>query len=452
MSRVIIAGTGSGSGKTTITCGILGALKNRNTNIISFKVGPDYIDPMFHKKVTSITSKNLDLYLMGEDNVIKNLAISKDNDELAIIEGVMGLYDGVSEKGLYSANELSLLTKTPVILIVNAKGKSQSICAEIKGFLEYDKNNIAGIILNNTSEAMFEYYKNLIESKLNTKVLGFLPFIKDSDIPSRHLGLVTADEITDIKNKLKLVSDAVEKYIDLDELINIASNVEVLNVDKNKKNSEYKNKDINIYISEDEAFSFYYEENHELLRKYGATLKFFSPVNDKEIPCDAHGLIFWGGYPELYGEKLQNNKTMIRSIRDKSKNGIPIIGECGGYMYLHDTIANLDNEKFEMVGLIKGDVVMTNRLQNFGYTEIEAIENNILCKKGEKIKTHSFHRSVSSNKDLSFNAYKISNGKEYSCVYAKNNIFAGYPHIHFTHNENLVKNFIDECNNYKNRI
>lgn len=204
----MIAGTGSGCGKTTITCAVLGALKLRNIHTLSFKVGPDYIDPMSHKRITVVEARNLDIFLMGEQNV--KYALKKQVHAISIIEGVMGLYDGIGSSSYGSANHLALLTEAPIILVVNAKGKSQSICTEIQGYMNFEQNNVSGIILNNVREAMYPFYKKMIEEKLEISVLGFMPNISQANIKSRHLGLITANEISDIQKKLELLADYVQ--------------------------------------------------------------------------------------------------------------------------------------------------------------------------------------------------------------------------------------------------
>ncbi len=446
MSRIMIAGTGSGCGKTTITCAILAAMKDMNENVISFKVGPDYIDPMVHKKITEVEARNLDLVLMGEENVKRSLA--NNRWEFAVIEGVMGLYDGVGTDSFASSNHLSVLTDTPVILVVNTKGKSQSVCAEIGGYLQFEKNNISAVILNNTSESMYPFYKKMIEEKLAIHVIGFMPNLPDAHFESRHLGLVTASEIADLKSKIALLSHQARKTIDLEKLQAIANTAKEISVLENQSYEKNADKP-KIYISNDEAFCFYYDDNLQLLKNLGAELAFFSPLHDKEIPDDADGIILWGGYPELYAEQLSGNKSMTDSIKQRIKSGIPVYAECGGFMYLQESITDLNSVKTEMLGVIPSHAKMTERLQNFGYVTLTAKTDNILCKAGTTINAHSFHHSVSSFEGESFIATKMSGGKTYPCIVATKQIFAGYPHLHFMGNIEFAQNFILGCVRYR---
>lgn len=450
MSRIMIAGTGSGCGKTTVTCAILGALKSQNKAIVSFKAGPDYIDPMFHKKITGIEARNLDLFLMGEENV--KYALKKQSDKISIIEGVMGLYDGIGCESYGSANHLSLLTETFVVLVVNVKGKSQSVCAEIQGYLNYEQNNICGVILNNVSETMYSFYKSMIEDKLKLQVFGFMPNIPNAKIESRHLGLVTADEIADIHRKMELLTEAAGRYIDFEKLLSIGQNALEINCSDFKIQTRYQAKKPIIYVAMDKAFCFYYEDNHDLLKALGAQLRFFSPLEDTELPDDADGLVLWGGYPELYGLKLQNNRSMKLSLTERIKNGLPVYAECGGFMYLQKSITDLYGEIYSMLGVLDGNVIMKDKLQNFGYVTLQANEDNLLCKKSEMINAHSFHHSVSTNEGISFIATKKSTGKSYPCIIAKDNIFGGYPHIHFWGNPSFAENFVKACEKYRKEV
>jgi len=450
MSRIMIAGTGSGCGKTTVTCAVLGALKLRNIHALSFKAGPDYIDPMFHKKITGVEARNLDIFLMNEENV--KYALKKQAHTLSIIEGVMGLYDGIGSSSYGSANHLALLTETPVILVVNAKGKSQSICAEIQGYMNFEKNNVSGIILNNVRETMYPFYKKMIEEKLEISVLGFMPNIPQANIKSRHLGLITTNEISNIQKKLELLADAATKYIDIDKLLSIAQKVNPILCSDPKIESIKSSKKPVIYIAVDKAFCFYYEDNHDLLMDLGAELRFFSILEDNVLPDDAGGLILWGGYPELHATKLQDNHNMKTSLKTHIKNGLPVYAECGGFMYLQESLMDLQGNSYDMLGILKGHSIMTSNLQNFGYITLEANENTVLCSRGEKINAHSFHYSTSSNKNTSFTATKKSNGITYRCIVSQNNIFGGYPHIHFFSNPKLARNFVQKCIEYRKEM
>ena len=466
----MIAGTGSGCGKTTITCALLAALSSMGKTVVSFKCGPDYIDPMFHKKATGVESRNLDIFLMGEQGVKNCLTHHSADREIAVLEGVMGFYDGLGSGSYASSSHVSLLTNTPVILIVNAKGVSLSLCAMIKGFIEFEKNNIQGVILNNVSESLFLLCKPMIEERLNIRVVGFMPHIPEAEIESRHLGLITADEIANIKGKINILGKYASKHIDINVLLHIAGQAEppdlLQNFSHGDTEAQIETKIIqrtpeppcrcafvgdyfsanttNLYIASDEAFCFWYEDNHDFFRALGAEIKFFSPIHDEELPGDAGGLVLWGGYPELYGEELEKNAGMKFSITSAISAGLPVYAECGGFIYLQQSMTDLQGNTYGMLGVLPGKTRMTNKLQNFGYCEMEAVRDNLLCKNGEEINAHFFRYSISDNEGDCFNAKK-RNGQMFPCVVSEKNIFAGYQHLHFCGNPAFAENFMGAC-------
>ena len=451
--RFMLAGTGSGCGKTTLTCALLAALSSLGKDIISFKCGPDYIDPEFHKKATGVESRNLDVFLMGEEGVKHGLSVHTRNKEVAILEGVMGIYDGLGNGSYASSNHVSVLTNTQVILIVNTKGLSVSVCALIKGFLEFEKNNIHAVILNNTSEGMYSFYKQMIEERLNIKVVGFMPHIPEAQIESRHLGLLMPD---DMAEKINILRNYALKFIDIDTLLEIAGKTELFNYKQDLTHNFGSNREsgesgeIKIYAASDEAFSFWYEDNHDLLISMGAEIKFFSPIHDQALPDDADGLLLWGGYPELYGSALEANTAMKQSLKSAIEKGLPVYAESGGFMYLQQSLTDIHGRKYQMLGVLKGNVTMTKKLQNFGYYEIEAQRNNMLCKIGSKINAHFFHRYLSDRQGDCFMALKQS-GKSFPCIVSQENIFAGYQHLHFWGNISFAQNFINACFEYSKK-
>ena len=456
--RIMIAGTGSNCGKTTVVCAILSALTSMEKSVASFKCGPDYIDPMFHKKAAGIESRNLDIFLMGEEGVKYGVAHHSAGKEIAVLEGVMGFYDGLGSESYASSCHISLLTNTPVILVVNAQGVSLSLCAMIKGFMEFEKNNIRGVILNNASEKMFRFYKSMIEERLNIRVLGFMPRIPEARIESRHLGLVTADEIADIKEKINTLKEYAINGIDINALLNIAGQAEPLdllqNISYGDAEAFVRNcfpANIRLYIAGDEAFCFWYEDNHDLFKALGAEIKFFSPIHDGELPNDADGLVLWGGYPELYAKELEANITMRRSLKSAIDAGLPVYAECGGFIYLQQKLTDFQDKSYEMLGVLPGNAKMTNKLQNFGYFGIEAQKDNLLCKAGGKINAHFFHHSVSDSEGDCFNAVK-QDGKSFPCIVSEKNVFAGYQHLHFWGNPGFAESFIKACIGYKRGV
>lgn len=442
IGRVMIAGTGSGCGKTTITCGLLKALLNKNLKVASFKCGPDYIDPMFHSRITGTKSRNLDMVLCGENTVKQLLSENSDGMDISVIEGVMGFYDGLSANSVsYSSNDISNKTDTPVILVINCKGTFLSAAAIVKGFLEFSPNNIQGVIFNGVNEGMYPVYKEIIEERNGIKVLGFMPNLPEAAIESRHLGLVTAEEIDTLKEKIDLLAENAEKYIDLEALMAIASSASPI---------EYENHSVEavgyarVAVAMDKAFCFYYEDSLELLKKMGLELIPFSPMEDRQLPRDVDGIIIGGGYPELYGAALSGNEPMLESIRKALSQKIPVYAECGGFMYLGTKI-----EDWDMVGAIENKSVLTNRLQNFGYITLTAQQDNLFCEKGESINAHEFHYSKSDVDGEGFIATRISTGKQRSCIVAEDHLFTGYPHIHLWGNVKFAERFVQKCVAYR---
>jgi len=441
----MIAGTNSGCGKTTITCALLKALINRRLKTVAFKCGPDYIDPMFHTEIIGAKSRNLDMFLCGEKATKYLLGKNSEKADISIIEGVMGFYDGLGvDSVLYSSCDISNRTNTPTILVVNCRGMSYSVVAMIKGYMEFYKNHIVGVILNNTSKQMYLKYKETIESHLNIKVLGFMPSIKEVALESRHLGLVTAKEVAALDEKISILAQMAQQHIDLDAVISIAQSAPSLNYENivvEKQNA------VRIAIARDRAFCFYYEDSLDLLRKMGAELIPFSPLKDNVVPKDVEGLILGGGYPELYLERLYQNKSMLNSIKCLVTNGLPTYAECGGFMYLGKTISK-NNIEYKMVGAIDTNSILTKRLQNFGYVFLKANEDNVFCNKGEGINAHEFHYSSSDNSGKTFKAIKTTN-KSWNGVFGTNAIYAGYPHLHLWGNLDFAKSFLERCWSFK---
>ena len=446
MNRILISGTNSNCGKTTITMALLAAFKNKGLEIASFKSGPDYIDPMFHRKVFDVETHNLDPYFSTEEMLCDQF-IRNCGKDLSIIEGAMGYYDGIGVEGRASAWEVAKSIKAPAVLIIDAKGMSNSAAAIIKGFKEFkEESMVEGVIFNNISPMLYPLLRDIVE-KEGIKAYGFLPREERYSVGSRNLGLITADEIEDIKEKINGLRELAEKYIDLEGLYELAQSAPVLEASDDYKKLIESSKDESkprIAVSRDNAFCFMYKENIEILEDLGCEVVFFSPLNDENLPENISGLYLCGGYPELYPEELSNNKKMCQEIKDIITKGIPTIAECGGFMYLHDSIENVP-----MVGFIKGNCIKTDKLQRFGYIEITALEDNLLCDKGESIRVHEFHYYDSENCGESFMAKKASNGLEYLCCHGSDSLYAGFPHIYLPANPNFAKSFVENAKKWK---
>ncbi len=441
MKWIIIGGTHSGCGKTTVTCAVLQALCNRGMKVASFKCGPDYIDPMFHEKIIGTSAHNLDSFFCDDNTLKYLLAENSSNADISVIEGVMGFYDGVNGRG--SANSVSQITDTKAVAVIDCKGQSQSMGAVMKGFLTYQKNNIIGFIFNRLPEKLAPMARELCE-ELNTQYFGFMPTSKIT-VESRHLGLVTADEIDDLKEKMQALSDLAEKHILLDKIIE-ASESESLDftMPEIKKHS-FKRPPV-IAVARDKAFCFLYSDNVELLRKLGCEIRYFSPLSDGKIP-EADGLILCGGYPELYAKQLSENKSMLSAIKAKINSGMPTIAECGGFMYLHDELENGDGNTYKMAGVIDGKTFKTERLQRFGYVTMTAERDNILCKKSDSFPAHEFHYWDSTACGSDFTARK-ADGREWKCIHGNENLYAGFPHLCLYSDIKTAESFVLKCAEY----
>ncbi|MFI3167721.1 MAG: cobyrinate a,c-diamide synthase [Bacillota bacterium] len=430
--RILIGGTNSGSGKTTLTIGLLSALKKRGHSLSAFKCGPDYIDPMFHREVLGVSSGNLDSYFYSE-NLCRELFCENASD-FSIIEGVMGYYDG----GAGSTANLARILGAPTILVVNASGAFQSVLAVIHGFLTWEENNIAGVILNNTSQNVFTQLKGDIE-KMGVKAVGFVPKLsKDLLLESRHLGLVTAGEIENLATKVDKLAEILQATIDIEAILEIGNSASKLEY---KKTEIEKCESVKIAVAKDSAFCFCYRENISLLEKMGCEICYFSPLEDKKLP-DCDGLYLVGGYPELYKKQLAENREMLADVKDKIQNGLPTIAECGGYMYLTDKI---DGEK--MCGVFPCECEKKEKLVRFGYLQMKKLENGGLF--DGNFKGHEFHYYDSTNNGEAFSCTK-QNGTSWKAGHLTESVYAGFGHLAFHSDKKSVEDFIRKCNEYKN--
>ena len=455
LSRVMIAAPKSGSGKTSITCGLLSALKGRGMKPVSYKCGPDYIDPMFHKTVLGIPSKNLDTFFTDEKTTINLMLDDRQEDEFALIEGVMGLYDGlggVREEG--SSYHLAKVTKTPIILVVDAKGMGKSLLALISGFLSYDKEKlIKGVILNRMSKGYYDTIAPLIEEELGIKVIGYVPDKMDFELGSRHLGLILPDEIDGIATKLNEIGNELEATLDIDKLIEIGQTACDIPCDKATQSLEVSsgNQKPVIAVAYDQAFCFYYEDNINLFRKFGAEIKYFSPLKDKNLPEGTSAILLGGGYPENYLEELSSNSSMLEAMGNANRTGMPIIAECGGFMYLHESIEDKMGKEYSMTGIISGKCCFQDKLVRFGYVLLKNRASGCWIDDKE-IKGHEFHYYDSTCNGQDYTAIKPPTGKEYSCITNKDNLFVGFPHLYYPSNPSIANEIVKRATKYKRSI
>lgn len=452
--RVMFAATRSGSGKTTVTCGVLAALKKQNIKVQAYKCGPDYIDPMFHRMVLGIDTGNLDTFFADAGAIGRILARDTKDAELIVMEGVMGYYDGVGgATTMASSYELSKVTKTPVVLIVDAKGASVTLAAIIRGIMEYKKDSrIVGVILNRVSPMFYSRIKHVIETECGIPVLGYLPEDASFAVPSRHLGLLQPDEMQKQRDWVETVAKAARKTIDIDGILEIAAQAEMLQIQKATGETE-KSKfpaGYRIGVARDAAFSFYYRENLRMLEDMGATLVYFSPLTDAHV-SEVDALIFGGGYPELYAKQLYENQSMRASVWQALEAGMPCHAECGGFLYLGKSLADAQGNVYEMVGFLDGAGFRTERLQRFGYVELAPQEADAFAV-NTVLRGHEFHYWDSTDCGDACLAWKpLSKQKTYPCMVKKKGTFAGFPHLYYAGAENFFYHLFLNSTENENR-
>ena len=445
--RILLAAPASGSGKTVITCALLRAFQKEGLKLASFKCGPDYIDPLFHEQVFEIETRNLDPFFSDENElrgILKKGSVGKD---LSIIEGVMGYYDGlggVSTEG--SAYDVATKTASPVILIINGKGASVSLAAQIRGFLEFRKDHgICGVILNRVTKGMFPLLKTFLENELGIQVFGYFPVMEEAQFESRHLGLLLPDEVQDISARLDALADVCRETVDLAAIRKAAEAAETIPVSgtaETEKSACQRKDRVRIAVARDEAFCFYYHENLDLLEARGAEVVPFSPLHDKVLPKGTQGLLLGGGYPELYAKQLSENTSMRHAIRDAVTGGKPLLAECGGFMYLMDQMEDMEGNVYEMCGALPGKAWRTDRLQRFGYVTLTAQKDSLAGPAGTQIRGHEFHYfDTDLNGDV-FRAKKPTGKREWDCMIATDTILAGFPHLYYPSNPEVAERFL----------
>ncbi len=445
--RLMIAGVSSGGGKTTVTCGLLTALVARGLKTASFKCGPDYIDPMFHSEIIGAKSRNLDLFLSDENTVRYLLQKNAAGCDIAVMEGVMGYYDGIAGRSTdASSYAVAKATGTPVILVLDCKGMSVSAAAVAKGFLSLRNSGIKGLILNRVPGSLYAELKSMIENELDVPVLGFLPNMPESVLKSRHLGLVTAAEVQDLKNKLNRIAAQMEESVDIGRLLHIAR--EAPGISCNAPLLPRLDKRVTVAVARDSAFCFYYQDNIDLLSEMGARIVEFSPIHDDKIPEEADGLLLGGGYPELYAGDLASNQSMLLSVKERIADGLPAVAECGGFMYLHRTMEDERGIKHEMAGVIEADCYRTSRLNRFGYLSLTAKHDTMLLKKGGSINGHEFHYWDSTVPGEAYETKQPLREGILSCAYGTTSLYAGFPHLYFYGNIGAAFAFLNQCARY----
>lgn len=432
--RILLAAPGSGSGKTLLTTGLLTLFQNRGIRCRSFKCGPDYIDPMFHKYVLGIDSCNLDSFFLSQEELQALFRKRAADAELSVLEGVMGYYDGIGGNSTSASTyEVATITDTPAILVVNGKGSSLSLAAQIKGFLDYRKDShICGVILNKTNKMVGERLRPEIE-KLGVRYLGAVPVCETMDIKSRHLGLTMPQEQSELRGHLNAFAKQLEECLNVEGILELAGyskKDEIRPID-----SESEPPTRRMAVAMDEAFCFYYQENLDFLRQHGWEVVPFSPLHDTALPEQIHAILLGGGYPELYAKELSANEPMLAAIRNAHAEDIKILAECGGFLYLQEHLEDEMGNCWPMAGLIHADGFRTEKLGRFGY--ISLTQNGAV-----RIKGHEFHYWESTAPGSAFRAEKPQSDRGWDCMYRTDSLLAGFPHLYYLSGPDLILSFL----------
>lgn len=442
--RLLFAAPASGSGKTTLVCGLLRALKNRGKPVRSFKCGPDFIDPLFHETVVGVPSGTLDLFFSSEEQLRGLFCRHAAQAEISLIEGVMGYYDGLgAATDRASSYEVAKALDAPVVLVVDGRGQSLSALATLEGFLRFRSDSrIRGVIFNRMSEGVYAALKPQVKA-LDIRPLGYVPKAPELMIESRHLGLVTPGEIEDLGQKLDALAALLERTVDMDGLLALASEAPAMTAPSAPPVPPMLS--TRIAVARDEAFCFLYRDNLDLLQDYGAELLFFSPLHDAALPEGAQGLLLPGGYPELYAQALSANESMRRSIREAIQGGLPCLAECGGFLYLHRSLEDMADHAWPMVGVLDARAYRTPRLGRFGYITLSAKADAAFLPAGESVRGHEFHYFESESCGDALRAQKPTGKRGWDCCHSRGPLLMGFPHLYYPSNPKLIERFLRTC-------
>ena len=447
--RLLLCAPASGGGKTTLTCALLQALVDRGANPVAFKCGPDYIDPMFHSEIIGAKSRNLDLFFLGVDTTRYLLEENSRGSGLALIEGVMGYYDGIGLSADASAWDLARATRTPAVLVLDGRGRALTAAAVVKGMRDFRPDSgIAGVVLNRVSPMLYPRLREAIERETGVKVYGFLPSRPDCALESRHLGLVTAAEVAGLKEKLSALAAQAEESVDLSGLLELARTAPDLEATPMALPEPVEGRP-RIAVAKDKAFCFYYADGLALLEQLGAELAEFSPMNDESLPEGTCGLYLGGGYPELYAKTLADNRPMREAVRAAVLGGLPTVAECGGFLYLNQTLADGEGRAWPMAGVFPGRAANTGKLGRFGYVTLTAKTGGLLGPAGTKIPAHEFHYWDTGAPGADFRAEKPQSARGWDCAYHTPTLYAGFPHFHFSAAPGAARDFVAAGRRYQ---
>ena len=492
MIECLITAGSSGSGKTSVVVGLLSLLQRKGYNVGSFKCGPDYIDPMFHRAVMGVESHNLDLFLASADRVKEFYQRYSAGKTAVICEGAMGYFDGlggITDEA--SAWKVADTLDLPVIAVIDAKGASLSIAAQILGLKALRQpHHIVGVILNKCSKMLYQRLKPVLEAETGVKLLGFLPYVEGAEFSSRHLGLYTAGEISDINQRIEKIADALEDSLDFEAFeelckrnVKAGDDVEQLELE-DSKNCASEGEDCTldgrkncanelgyaesrktcanygkpeasadckthakakIAVARDDAFCFLYEETLDTLKEQGAELVFFSPLHDEGLPKGVSGLYLPGGYPELFAGELSFNEDMLKDIKSAIESGLPTVAECGGFLYLCESLEDGNGDIYEQVGIFKGAATNKEKLVRFGYSLLSQEEDSLLFRKGEEVPMHEFHYWDAADPGSDLLATKPLGGRSYRCAYSTDTLYAGFPHLYLAGKPKLAARFVEKA-------
>lgn len=461
--RILISAPSSGSGKTVISCAIMQALTMKGYRVAACKCGPDYIDPMFHREVLGVDSENLDLFFTEGEDLQEVFARHAGNKDIAVVEGVMGFYDGMAlDSWRASSYDVARTLQAPVIQVLSARGMALSAAAVIEGIARFrEDSNIRGILLNRITAGIYPRMKDMLEKELAKRglsipVLGYVPEDEAFSLESRHLGLVTPAELKGLKVEMARAGELLLETVDLEKLCAVAAQApeipvpgkfsqapEIPALEKSLQAPEISAP--LVAVARDEAFCFYYKENLRLLEELGCELRYFSPLHDRELPTNIQGMILGGGYPELYARVLSENVSMRRSVKEAVQSGIPCLAECGGFLYLQEELKDREDRAWRMAGVIKGSAASKGRLARFGYVKIEGKKDGLYLKKDENIRGHEFHYWDSTDNGADCTAVKPDGRRSWECVHMDGRLFAGFPHLYLPSNRKFAERFVEQC-------
>ena len=454
----MITAASSGSGKTMITCGLLELFKRKGLNPLACKCGPDYIDGLFHKQVLELEGMNLDSYFEAPEELRdKYSRLSKGH--LPVVEGVMGYFDGLGGSTTRASSwEVAHILDLPAVLVVDARGASVSLAAVIKGFLEFERpmgSQIKAVIFNRMSPMLYPRIRELVERETGIRAAGFVPELDFLKVGSRHLGLVLPEEIAGLREQMNRLGKCLEETIDWEFLAELGAEKEERDAleEENTEASCTAAFSFRLGIAMDEAFCFYYQDNLRLLERLGGELVYFSPIHDRSLPEQLDGLILGGGYPELYCEALSLNESMRESVKKAAEGGLPVLGECGGYLYLLEELEAEDGRIWPMTGVLKGKGYKKGKNSRFGYIGVEAEKDSLYLNPGEQIRGHEFHYWDCEvlEEEWVMRAKKPVGNRSWPCMRIKNQVMAGFPHLFYPSCPAFAVRFAKACVRYKRK-